>query len=81
MDSVTNLGSGTVRQLRSVTSRYDLLLGLIPTAFGAAVVAAGVSSLPLEATLFVAAVVGLMVILEALFRNPPLADRSSPPDN
>ena len=55
-------------------SRYDLLLALVPLAFVLALlvhVVAGVSMLTAVAG---GAVIGLVVLVDALFVNPPTAD-------
>ena len=78
MASETSLDFGTVRKPHRLLSRHDLILGVIPLAFGSALLAAVASSLRVEHTLLVAATVGVVVILEALFRNPP---RSGTADN
>ncbi len=61
-----------VEPLRSLSvSRYDLQLGLIPAAFGSAILVAGLSTVTLEVALVMASLIGLLVIVDGLFRNPP----------
>lgn len=71
MNSPTSSSFRLGSEVRTVLSRYDLLLGVIPLAFGSAITTAVISSLPIEGTLFVAALVGVLAILDAVLYNPP----------
>ncbi|SER16848.1 hypothetical protein [Natrinema salaciae] len=55
----------------SSIDRYDLLLGLIPTAFAAAFLAGRVFGLPLEATLLGGVAVASLALFDGLFFRPP----------
>ncbi len=73
MSSSTNPSSRAAverRRSRSI-SRYDLQLSVIPAAFGSAILVAGLSGLTLEVALLIASLIGLLVIVDGLFRNPP----------
>ncbi len=52
-------------------SRYDLVLVVIPLAFAAALVARGVFSVSLHASVLFASVVGGLAVADALFLHPP----------
>lgn len=58
------------RSIRSA-SRYDLVLAIIPAAFGAP--GAAGAALPMDATKAVtaAAIVSVLAVVDALFLNPP----------
>lgn len=58
------------RALRSA-SRYDLVLAMIPSAFVIAVLLGNLISLSMQSQLLVAALVGLIALVDALFINPP----------
>ncbi|SFC18466.1 hypothetical protein SAMN05444422_105171 [Halobiforma haloterrestris] len=55
----------------AAADRYDLLLGIVPVAFAVALVVAGVASLSMAQALLVAATVGVLVIVDACYLNPP----------
>ena len=52
-------------------TRYDLILASIPLVFVAAVIVASVASLPMNVAVIGGAVVGAIVLSDALFLNPP----------
>ncbi len=52
-------------------SRYDLVLAVIPTAFLTALLTANLLSLPARSTLVIAAFISALVLVDALFLNPP----------
>lgn len=54
------------------TARYDLALGLIPLAFVLAMTLGTVLGLSVQATLVSAALVGVVVLVDALYLNPPV---------
>lgn len=54
------------------TTRYDLALGLIPLAFVLAMTLGTVLGLSVQATLVSAALVGVVVLVDALYLNPPV---------
>lgn len=56
-------------------SRYDLVLAVIPLVFGLALVSHTVLSLPLSTTMAASAVVTGVLVVDAMFLNPP----ASPP--
>lgn len=55
-------------------TREDLLLAVIPTAFLVGAVASHLTALPARTGLAGAALVGVLVLGEVLFRNPPLSE-------
>ncbi|MFB1063813.1 hypothetical protein [Natrinema sp. H-ect4] len=55
----------------STIDRYDLLLGLIPAAFGVAGLAGRILDLPLEATLLCGVAVASLALFDGLFVRPP----------
>ncbi|MEY7849334.1 hypothetical protein AB7C87_09055 [Natrarchaeobius sp. A-rgal3] len=55
----------------TAANRYDFLLAIVPIAFAVALVGASVLGVSLEATMVVAAVVGMVVIVDACYLNPP----------
>jgi hypothetical protein len=57
--------------IESGLSRYDCVLAVIPLALLAGVVTANVASIPFHAALFGGAGVGVLALMDALFRNPP----------
>ena len=64
--------SATVRdRIVRRTTRYDLVLAVIPVAFLAAVAAAHLLAVPPETTMLGAAAVGALALCDALFVNPP----------
>lgn len=58
-------------------SRYDLELGLILLAFVVSVIVSIVADPSLEQTLVPAAVVGILVIIDACYLNPPINEEYS----
>lgn len=54
-------------------SRYDLVLALIPLAFGVAIFASLLLEITLPTAMAAASVFGLGMILDATFRNPPVS--------
>jgi hypothetical protein len=60
----------------AAANRYDLALGLVPIAFAVALVAAGALGIPVVYALAPAAVVGIGVIADVCYLNPPV-DRGS----
>lgn len=52
-------------------SRYDLVLAVIPTAFLTALLTANLLALPARSTLVIAGFVSALVLIDALFLNPP----------
>ena len=61
----------------AAANRYDFLLAVVPVAFAVALVAASVTSVSLVQTMFVAALIGIFVVVEACYRNPPI-DQGAP---
>ncbi|WP_436346516.1 hypothetical protein [Natronorubrum sp. FCH18a] len=61
----------------AAANRYDLLLGSIPVAFAVALVVATISSVSLVEAMLVAAFVGVVVIVDACYRNPPIDQGST----
>ena len=73
LSSDTDFDRSILRDLADIRpSRYDLLLWVIPTAFLLALVISTVLSTPVEQTLVAASVVGVLALLDGLFRNPPI---------
>lgn len=54
-------------------SRYDLVLAIIPSAFVLSLLVGVLLSAPMELTLLPAAMVGTVVLADALFLNPPVS--------
>lgn len=52
-------------------SRHDLVLAIIPTAFVVAALLGGLVGISVPTAVGLAAVVGLLAMLDALFLNPP----------
>jgi NhaP-type Na+/H+ or K+/H+ antiporter len=64
------------RRLSRRLTRYDLVLTVIPAALAVALLAHAVLSVPLVAALAAAALVSGAAVADALFVNPPVAERS-----
>lgn len=58
-------------EYRSTISRYDLLLGLIPTAFAIAFLVGRILDLPFEATVLGGVAVASIALFDGLFFRPP----------
>ena len=58
-------------------SRYDLLLGIVPVAFAVALVVASVLDLSIAQAMVFAAAVGVLVIIDACYLNPPVDQGST----
>ncbi|WP_306054993.1 hypothetical protein [Natronococcus wangiae] len=56
----------------AAANRYDLALGVIPVAFAGALVAAHALGVSVLHALSVAAVIGLAVIVDSCYLNPPV---------
>jgi len=56
---------------RTVPSRYDIVLAVIPAAFVVAVFVSVVFSVPLRAVLPAGSLVGGLALVDGLYRNPP----------
>lgn len=52
-------------------SRYDAILGIIPLTFMIALLAATVGSVRLETAIIGGSLIGVLVVIDALFLNPP----------
>ncbi|WP_235019789.1 hypothetical protein [Natrialba sp. INN-245] len=61
----------------TAVNRYDLLLAIVPVVFAVALVGAGVFGVSLEAAMVVAAIVGVVVIVDACYLNPPTGQGST----
>lgn len=68
MDSINN-GRRTARDV--AVSRYDLVLAVIPAAFLLSLLAGYLLSVPSRTALVAGAAVGLVAMMDGLFRNPP----------
>ncbi|THE65780.1 hypothetical protein D8Y22_06335 [Salinadaptatus halalkaliphilus] len=55
----------------AAANRYDFLLAVVPVAFVVALVAATVLGTSMVQTLFVAALIGVLVIVDACYLHPP----------
>lgn len=64
-------GSARLRRTVSTTSRWDLLLAIIPLAFAGAATASTALGIPLEAGMLAASAIGLFTLVDALFLRPP----------
>ncbi|WP_293031269.1 hypothetical protein [Natronococcus sp.] len=62
----------TLLGILTAVTRYDLALGLIPVAIVASVVTSTVTGLGLEQSLVPVALVGVFVIADACYLNPPI---------
>ncbi|SFS38179.1 hypothetical protein [Halostagnicola kamekurae] len=62
----------TLVDVLTAATRYDLALGIIPSAFAVALVAASVLGIPVQYALLPAAAVGAMVFADACYLNPPI---------
>lgn len=75
MSESTIPSDGTVERSRrdrdGWPSRYDVVLAAIPLAFLAAALAATVGPVSLQAAIRGATVLGVLVVADALFVNPP----------
>lgn len=60
-----------ILDLSGSASRYDLALATIPLAFLLGAIAHLVSPVPLRVALAAGATVGLLVLVDAVFLNPP----------
>lgn len=67
----------TLVDVLAEASRYDLLLGIVPLAFAVALVVAQVLSVSVVQAMFVAAAIGVLVIVDACYRNPPIDQGST----
>lgn len=70
--AVAGRGSGSDVAIAWPLSRYDLVLALIPLAFGVAIFASLLLEVTLPTAMAAASVLGLGMILDATFRNPPV---------
>ncbi|ELZ07003.1 hypothetical protein [Natrialba aegyptia] len=61
----------------AAADRYDFVLGIIPIAFAVALVVATVTNAPVTQPLAVAALVGIVAIVDACYRNPPIDQGST----
>lgn len=68
-------GYRRLRRIVSQTSRYDLLLAIIPLAFASAATISQALGIPLEAGMLAASVVGLFALVDGLFLRPPNGTR------
>ena len=67
----------TLVDVLAAASRYDLLLGIVPIVFTVALVTAHVLSMSVVRTLFVAAAIGVLVVIDACYLNPPIDQGST----
>ncbi|ELY55917.1 hypothetical protein [Natronolimnohabitans innermongolicus] len=58
-------------------SRYDFLLVIVPIAFAVALVAAYVLSVSIVQAMGVAAAIGVLVVIDACYLNPPIDQGST----
>ena len=56
----------------AAANRYEFVLGIIPLAFAVALVAATMLELSVVQAIGVAAVVGVLAIVDACYLNPPI---------
>lgn len=69
---------GLLARVARRTSRYDLVLVVIPAAFAAALLAGAVSAVSLHGAVAAASVVGGLALVDALFLNPPTGPLEPP---
>ena len=62
----------TLVDVLTAATRYDLALGIVPSAFAVALVAASVLGIPVQYALLPAAIVGAMVVGDVYYLNPPV---------
>lgn len=62
------------------TTRYDLVLAVIPASFVVALLAWATAVVPLTTAAGVASGIGLLAVMDALFFNPPREPTARPPD-
>jgi hypothetical protein len=65
----------STRERAGAVSRYDLVLAVIPLAFASAGLADALLALPRPILVAGAAAICILVLIDALFRNPPTAER------
>ncbi|EMA46477.1 hypothetical protein [Halobiforma nitratireducens] len=61
----------------ATADRYDFLLWIVPAAFAVALVVATVASVSVSQALIVAAAIGVLVIVDACYLNPPIDQGST----
>ncbi|MXV62891.1 hypothetical protein GS429_12600 [Natronorubrum sp. JWXQ-INN-674] len=61
----------TLVDVLAAANRYDFLLGIVPVAFAVALVAAHVLGVSMAQAMLVAAIIGVFVVVDACYRNPP----------
>ena len=66
----------TIVEVLTAATRYDFALAVIPMAFVVAVVAATALNLTVIQALVPAAVIGIIVIVDACYLNPPIESDS-----
>lgn len=64
-------GYARLRRIVSTTSRWDLLLAIIPFAFASAATVSRALGIPLQTGMLAAGVVGLLTLVDGLFLRPP----------
>ncbi|MFC3957964.1 hypothetical protein [Halovivax cerinus] len=67
----TRPGFARLRRIVETTTRWDLLLAIIPMAFAGAATASTALGIPPEAGMTLASVVGSLALVDALFLRPP----------
>ena len=67
----------TLVEVLAAATRYDLLLAIVPVAFAVALVAASVLGISMVQAMLIAAPIGVFVIIDACYLNPPV-DQGSP---
>ncbi|WP_076608713.1 hypothetical protein [Natronorubrum thiooxidans] len=65
----------TLVDVLAATTRYDLLLAIVPVAFAVALVAASVLSISIVQAMAIAAPIGVFAIVDACYLNPPVDHR------
>lgn len=61
----------------AAVNRYDLQLGLIPVAFAIALTVASTTSVAVTQSMLIAAAIGVFVVIDACYRNPPIDQGST----
>ncbi|QSX00801.1 hypothetical protein [Haloterrigena alkaliphila] len=67
----------TLVDVLAAVDRDDLLLGIVPIAFAVALVAASTLSVSLPGAMGIAATIGVLVVIDACYRNPPIDQGST----
>lgn len=82
MERTTSTDRTAADHLSSIvrrTTRYDLVLAVIPASFAVALLGWATAVVPLTTAAGVASGIGLLAVMDALFFNPPSEPTAGPP--